>query len=657
VLSHGLWQRRFGGDASIIGRAVTLNRETYEVIGVMPESFDFPSRFDEFWVPLRDDPDRDRDLHFLQSIGRLAEGATLATARREMTLIFDRMRLEYPEVFATNQPNLETRRDFIASGSRRMLLMLSGAVAVLLLVACANLANLMLIKATTRARELGVRSALGAGHGRLLRQLLAESSLLALFGAAAGVAIAFGATRLVLLLGPETLPRRNAIGVDARALAFTLVAALVSVVLFALVPALRASRADVHSVLREGGRSTPSGRTGRLQRGLVVAQVALALALLTCAGLLVNSFVRLASRPPGFDAGSVLSVRVAPSGDRYSDTEPRVLFFDQVLERVRALPNVQRAGGTWSLPFAGGHASGKIVVEGIPVRLGEEPQVGMYPVHGEFFQTMRVPLLSGRWLGAEDVTDGPAVALISQGMAQRFWPGQDAVGKRFKTGGVDEVDQEPFVTVVGVVGDVKRESLETEDAAVEMYAPFTQSGWVREMYVVLRTNGDPLRLVEPIKAAVRAVDPETPVTNIATMEQRLSQSVSQPRFRAFLLGCFATLAGLLALVGIYGVLSFAVAQRTHEIGVRMALGAARSEVIRDVMGQGARLAAIGIVIGVATAAASSALLTDMLFEVDGLDAPTYLAVIAVLLAGATLACLIPAYRASRVDPMSALRKE
>ncbi|MGH7554120.1 MAG: ADOP family duplicated permease, partial [Longimicrobiales bacterium] len=516
VLSHGLWQRRYGGEASVISRDVTLDGETYEVIGVMPEAFDFPSRFDEFWVPLRDDPDRDRDLNYLQSIGRLAEGATLATAREEMTLIFDRMRREYPEVFRTNQPNLETRREFIASDSRRMLLVLSGAVAVLLLVACANLANLMLIKATTRSRELGLRSALGAGHGRLLRQLLAEGSLLALLGAAAGVAVAFGATRLVLLLGPETLPRRNAIGLDARALVFTLMAALVSVVLFALVPALRASRADLHSVLREGGRSTATGRTGRLQRALVVAQVALALALLTCAGLLVNSFVRLASRPPGFDSGNVLSLRLAPSGDRYGDTEPRVLFFDQVLERVRALPNVHSAGGTWALPFSGGHASGKIVVEGIPARLGEEPQIGMYPVHGEFFQTMRVPLLSGRWLGAEDGTNTAPVALISEGMARRFWPEQEAVGKRFKTGGVDEVDAEPFVTVVGVVGDMKRESLENVDATVEMYAPFTQSGWASEMYVVLRTDGDPLRLVEPIKAAVRMVDPETPVTGIST---------------------------------------------------------------------------------------------------------------------------------------------
>ncbi len=658
VLSHGLWQRRYGANPSIIGNTVTVDGARFDVIGVMPPEFDFPSRGDEFWIPLREDSAWNRDLHFLQSIGRLREGGTLQSARQELTLLFDRMRREYPEALRDNQPHLETRREFISSGSRRMLLILSLAVGIMLLVACANLANLMLMKATTRGREIAVRAALGARRGRLLRQLLAEGGLLGGFGAAAGVAVAFGMTKLVLWLGPENLPRRDAISVDARALAFTLAAALVSVVLFALVPALRGSRADLHTALRETGRSTLSARTGRLQRMLVVVQVALALVLLTGAGLLINSFRRLAGQPPGFDPTNVLSVRVAPSGPRYDDPEPRLLFFDQVVERVQALPNVRSAGGTWALPFAAGHASGKIVVEGIPTRIGEEPQVGMYPIHGEFFQTLRVRLLAGRWLSAADGPSSAPVTLVSEGMAQRFWPGQDPIGKRIKLGGLDEFDEEPWVSVVGVVGNMKRVSLEDDaTAAVEIYEPLAQVRWARELFVVLRPVGDPVNLVEAVKAQVRAVDPTVPVTHTATMEDRISQSVAQPRFRAFLVACFASLASLLALVGIYGVLAFAVTQRTHEIGVRMTLGADRKEVIRDVMWQGGRLALAGMILGLTGAAASSQLLTGMLFEVEGLDARTYGAVLGVLALGATLACWIPALRASRVDPMMALRDE
>jgi predicted permease len=654
VLSHALWQRSFGANRSVLGSTLAIDGEPHTIVGVMPAGFDFPSRFDELWLPLRDDPELERDLNFLQGVGRLAAGATVVSARAELTVIFDRMRAEYPDAFADHQPSLATRREQVSGDARPMLLLLSGAVAVLLLVTCANLANLMLIRATTRGRELAVRSALGAGRSRLLRQLLAEGGVLALCGGAAGVLIAFGATRVVLLLAPESLPRRDAIGVDTRALWFTLAVSLTSALLFALVPAWRASRAQLQTALRDSSRATASLRIGRLQHGLVVLQVALALVLLTSAGLLVNSFARLAARSPGFDARGVLTFRLAPPATTYPDVASREAFFADVLARVRALPNVLSVGGAWALPFGEGYASGKIVIEGMSVRAGDEPQAGMYAVRGDYFETLRIPLLSGRHLGPQDHADAPPVVVITKAMADRFWPGQEAVGKRFKTGDVDEIAEEEWTTVVGVVGNARRAALDGEDP-VEMYFPYPQAQWARLTFLTIRTDGEPLDLLAHARAQVRAVDPQVPLTSVRSMEERVSSSIAHPRFRTFLLVSFAALAGALALVGIYGVMAFTVAQRAHEIGVRMALGAARRAVLSDVLTRGLRLVAIGLLLGLALAAAASRLLTGMLFEVRPLDPSTYAATALLLAAAALAACWAPAHRASRVDPMVTLR--
>lgn len=658
VLSDGLWRRRFGGAESAIGSTFTIGGEAHVVIGVMPAEFDFPSRTDEFWIPLPHMPQMDdRDTHFLQAVARLRPGVTVEAAQSEMQLIFDRMRGEYPDVFRDNQPNVESRREFVSGGSRRMLIVLFGAVTLLLSAACANLANLVLMRGASRARELAVRAALGAGRRRLVRQLVTESGLLAALGAVVGLVIAGAGTRLVVLFGPETLPRRNAIDMDERALVFTLVAAVTSVLLFGLLPALRVSRADQQSVLRDGGRTTSERRSGRVQRLLVVAQVAAAVVLLTGAGLLLNSFVRLTSTSPGFEAQNVLTARVAPPRTRYAEPAQLQAYFDAVLERARRLPGVQRAGGAWAVPFAdGGFASGKIVIEGQDTRLGEEPNVGMYPVAGDYFEAMRVPLRAGRSFGVEDRLDTPPVAIVNEAMARRHWPGEEALGKRFKTGGVDEVAEEEWVTVVGVVANTRRFSLEEEES-VEAYFPLAQSLWAREMYLVIRAESDVLRVVDALRAELRAVDAEIPLSSVATLSQRVSSSVSQPRFRALLVASFASLACVLALLGIYGVMAFAVATRRHEIGVRMALGARRRQVLAQVLRQGGAILGIGVVLGLVAALATSRSLTSMLYTISPLDAPTYAAVAAFLMLAGLVACYVPARRASNVDPMVTLRED
>lgn len=656
VLSHGLWRRAYGGDPAAVGREMVLDGVAHAIVGVMPESFDFPSRRDEAWVTLRGiDALADRDTHFLQAVGRLRPGVSLAAAQREMEAVWDRLRVQYPAVFGENRPNLESRRELVSGGTRPILVMLFGAVSLLFAAACANLANLMLMRGSARVRELAVRAALGAGRRRLLRQLLTESAVLALLGAAAGLAVALAGTRLVLLLGPESLPRRDAIAVDARALAFTLAVAALSMLLFGLVPALRASRVDLQPALREGTRAGAGRRSARLQRSLVVAQVAVAMVLLTGAGLLVHSFVRLSSRSPGFDPGDLLTARVAP-GRSYAEFARVRALHEGMLERAAAIPGVRAVGAVWALPFTEDFASGRIVVEGVATSAGQEPQVGMYPVLGDYFGALRVPLLRGRLHGPQDREDAPPVTVINQAMADRFWPGQDPIGKRFKRGDLSEFDEEPWVTVIGVVGDVHRFGLDETVPAAEMYAPHAQSPWARDMWFVLRTEGDPLGVVDALRAELSALDPGLPLTSVRTMTDRISESVAEPRFRALLVACFATLAAILALVGIYGVLGFAVAERRYEIGVRMALGAERGRVLREVLTQGATLVVAGIAIGLAGAWYGSRWIAAMLFGITPLHAPTWTAVALTLLAAGLFACWLPARRASRVEPITALRQ-
>jgi len=654
VLSAALWQRDFGGDPGIVGRTITLSGRPFVVMGVMPAWFDFPSRQDEYWVMLaQTDALRDRDTHFLQVVARLSPGATVAGAQSEVQSLFDRMRIEYPEVFGSRQPNLETRRDVVSGAIRPTLVMLAFTVGLLLLVACANLANLVLIRATGRGHELAVRSAMGAERRHLVRQLMTESGLLAVAGGALGILLALAGTRGFLAWAPDTLPRRSAVDVDGRALAFTIGLSVLSAILFGVLPSLRSAREDGSGALREAVRGGRGLRAGRLQRALVVVQVGLAFVLLTGAGLLVNSFSRLTREPAGLDPEGVISFRLAPGTSTYPEYAQRRALFDAVLDRVRVLPGVTGTGAAWALPFAAGYASGRIVPEGATVTEGEEPTLGLYPIIGDYFETLRIPLQRGRFFTAADDAGAPTV-VINRAAADRFWPGQDPIGKRFKRGSVDEITEEPWVTVVGVVASTSRAGL---GEAIDPESYWPQAQWASEMYIVARTSGDPLSLIDPIRAIVGEADATLPITDVRTMPVRISLSVAQPKFRTFVVSGFAILGTVLALVGIYGVMGFAVAQRTREIGIRMALGAHRSAVLRDVLAEGARLIVTGLMIGAGGGIAASRVASGLLFQITPLDAPTWIAVALLLSAGAILACLVPAGRASRVAPLVALRNE
>jgi putative ABC transport system permease protein len=657
VLSSALWQRDFGGDPGILGRTITLSGQPYVVSGVMPPWFDFPSRQDEYWIPLPQRPGmQDRDTHFLQVVARLSPGAALASARSEMQSLFDRMRVEYPQVFGTRQPTLETRREVVSGAIRPTLLMLVFTVGLLLLVACANLANLVLMRATGRSHELAVRSAMGAQRRHLMRQLLTESAMLAMVGGALGAVVALVSTRMFLTWAPDSIPRRTAIHMDARALAFTAAISLLSAMVFGVLPSLRSVRTDGSGALRDTGRGGPGRRVVRLQRALVVTQVGLAFMLLTGAGLLVNSLGRLMSKPAGLDPQGVISFRIAPTDATYPSYARKRALFDAVLDQVRALPGVTSTGASWALPFAAGYASGRIVPEGATVVQGEEPTIGLYPILGDYFETLRIPLQRGRTFTPADNADAPTVVIINQAAADRFWPGEDPVGKRFKRGSVDEIADAPWVTVVGVVGSTSRSGL-GEPIDPESYWPHAQAQWASEMYIVARTSGDPLSLADPVRAIVHRTDAALPVTDVRTMPARILMSVAQPRFRTFLASVFAILGGILAVVGIYGVLGYAVAQRTREIGVRMALGARRSTVLRGVLLEGTRLIAAGLLIGGAGAFVAGRIASGLLFEISPLDPATWTAVAVLLSVGAILACLVPAGRASRVAPQVALRDD
>ena len=657
VLSHRFATRLSGGSGSMVGKQIAIDRVPHTVVGVMPADFAFPNATPEFWTPIEasgNDELEDRGTNFLTVIGRLRPGVQVAAAEAELDAIRKRLIAEYP---ADNVEGsgivLEPRQQFVTGDVRPVLFMLLGAVGFVLAIACANLANLILARGSARRRELAVRMALGASRPRLIRQLLTESLLLAALGALLGVAIAYTCTKLLIQLGPSALPRKWEIGIDPATLAFTTLIALVSGIASGLFPALRFSRPDLQDDLKGGAQGAARVAGHRVQRGLVVVQVALALILLVGAGLLSNSLMRLITVDPGFDPRNVLAVRVVPPSDRYTEVGEINTLYEQILERVAAIPGAQRVGATWSPPFSGRFGSTSITIEGQPVRAEDRPEIAMIPVRGDYFETMKLRLIEGRAVSDEDRAGQPFVVVINEGMAKRFWPGQSAVGKRFRRGMPGE--NTPWHTVVGVVGDVK-ESLEGVPG-LQGYWSHTQMSWARDMEIVVRTQGDPLALVNAVRAQIRAVDPEIPVVSTSTAQQLISESVAEPRFRTLVVLSFAGAACLLALVGIYGVMAFVVAERTREIGVRMALGAKQGGVLRFVLGQGMRLTLAGIIIGVVGALAATRVIRSMLFGIGATDPLTYLVVVLALAAVAMLACFIPARRASRVDPLVALRTE
>jgi putative ABC transport system permease protein len=657
ILSHRLATLLSAGKGSMVGKSVSIDRVPHTVVGVMPERFGFPNQRPEYWlplVPMGGENITDRNTNFLTVMGRLKRGVALGAARAEVEGIRTRLEREFPTDNADGTGVfLEARQQFVTGDVKPVLLVLFGAVGFVLAIACANLANLMLARGSGRRRELAVRMAIGASRARLIRQLLTESTLLALLGGMLGVAIAVLGTKLLVQFGPASLPRKAEIAVDGTTLAFTAVIALVSGLAAGLFPAFRFSRPDLQGDLKGSAQGTARITSHRVQRSLVVAQMALALVLLVGAGLLTNSLVRLMTVDPGFESKNLLTVRLALPADRYTEDGASTAFYDRVLERVRGLPGATSVAAAWSIPFSDYLASTGITIEGRDTPREERPLITMLPFRGDYFATMQMRLIEGRAVGDADRPDGPNVVVINEGMAKRFWPGESAIGKRFRRGDADDDPQ--WITVAGVVADVK-EALDTVPG-LQGYWPYARMAWARDMAIVVRTSGDPMLLATAVRSVVRSLDPEIPIVKMQTMQQLMSESVSDSRFRTMVVLSFSGVACLLALVGIYGVMAFLVAERTHEIGVRMALGAEQAGVLRHVLGQGLRLTTIGIAIGLVGAFAATRAIEAMLFGVEATDPVTYGLVVIALVTVAMLACWIPARRASRVDPLVALRGE
>ncbi len=663
ILSHALWQRRFSGDPGIVGKAITLSGQPFTVVGVMPPGVqhvggDYRSmphgESVDLWGPLELKPQAGRGAHFCNAIGRMKPGVTLAQAEASFNLIADRLAQQYPRTNQGWRIAMQPLHEEIVGRVQTTLLVLFGAVFFVLLIVCVNVANLLLARATVREREVAVRAALGAGRWRIVRQLLTESVLLAVLGGAAGILLAKWLIAALGVLGREQLPRLQAVSLDGRILLFTLALTLLTGVLFGLAPALQAGQLNLNEVLKEGGRSGgTSRRQRRLRDALVISEVALALVLLVGAGLLMRSFWKLQQTNPGFNPERVLTASLTLPGARYGDVSKVAAFQQQLLERLTALPGVQAIGLTSDLPWTGYDENAGFTIEGKTFPPNQEPSARYHYASTDYFRTIGVPLIAGRFFSAEDHPGTPNVVLINRSMAERYWPGESAVGKRFTF--ASQPQEKDWNTVAGVVGDVK-DFPYSPAAEPAFYWPMTQEP-TREMILAVRANADPSQLVEAVRGEVRAIDKDLPLAEVKTLETIAATAVAGQRFTLWLVGLFALTALLLSAIGIYSVLSYLVAQRTHEIGVRMALGAKRRDVLRLLIGQGMSLAFLGVTLGLVASFGLTRLLKNLLFNVSATDPLTFAAIVLLLTTVALLACFIPAWRATKVDPLVALRYE
>jgi putative ABC transport system permease protein len=666
VLSYDAWRRIFGGASDIVGRSISLNGESYEVVGVMPSGFrDFFNRNAEVWAPLVFQPDQmtddNRTTEFLNLTARMRPGVPVAQAAGEMRTVAERLKRDYPDNYPDDWSLMVTPLSIQATGNvRPALLVLLGAVGFVLLIACANVANLLLARAATRSKEIAVRTALGATRERLLQQLLTESVLVSLAGGVVGLLLAYAGVRALVAADIRNIPRADEIGIDGTVMLFTLGVSILAGVLFGLAPAVHTATPDLHGALKEGGRGSTADRGSHaLRRSLVVTEVALALTLLTGAGLLLKSFARLQQVDPGFDPANLLTFNLALPQLRYPSDTAQIAFFDQVIPAIARVPGVVAAGGTSVMPFGGSWSTGSFDIEGYqPPENQPGPWGDIRIVSPSFFETLRIPLLRGRYLTDEDREGGRLVAAVDQEFVRRYWPNENPLGKRFTFGppdGVTDTTQNEWIEVVGVVGHAAHEGLDA-DPRLQLYLSYRQSA-LPFMQVAVRTRGNPERYVNLVRDAVRSVDPDQPISNLAQMEELLSRSVGQRRLSMMLLSLFSGIALVLASVGIYGVMSYSVTQRSRELGVRIALGADRTDVLRLVLKQGMSLAVLGIGIGLAAALALTRLIESQLYGVTATDPATFALVAGVLAATALLANLIPAIRATRLDPAVVLREE
>ena len=657
VITHSLWQRRFGGDPNILNKTITTNSVVRTIIGVMPERFNFPKGA-EVYAPLAMTPElmKSRQNHSYYVIGRLKPGVSIESSQADINNITARLEQQYPE---TNTGWRATVFPIVADTVRTYdtaLWVMMGAVGFVLLIACANVANLMLARASGRQKEIALRTALGASRWRIVRQLLTESVIVALAGGALGILIGFGGIDALRAANPadaaKYAPGWYQLGINLPVLLFTVALSLVSGIVFGLAPALQASKPNLNSSLKEGGRQT-SGGSHRLRSSLVVVEVALSLMLLVGAGLLARSFLSLLQTNPGFNSENVITMNLVLPSAKYKEQPQRAAFYTDLVQRVKAYPGVESAAVVNYLPLGGSNSSDAYIVEGVPEATSGDEFIGRYRVSTpDYFSTMNIGLVKGRTFTDQDNAGAPRVAIVNETMAQKHWPNQDVIGKRIRFYG--PLERNPWMEIVGVVKDVRHEL--NLEVTPEYYLPHAQDPW-SAMVLVARTSVDPASLAAGIRQQVWAIDKDQPVFDVKTMEEVKSLSVALYSFSSVMLAIFAGIALLLASVGIYGVMAFAVTQRTQEIGIRMALGARAFDVLKLVVKHGMGLAVLGIVIGLAGSWALTRFMENLLVGVEATDLLTFSVVSAFLLLAAFIACYLPARRATKVDPLEALRYE
>jgi predicted permease len=662
ILSHGLWRRRFNSDPKIVGQSLTLLGRPFTVVGVLPPGVqhvggDYRSTSHgenvDAWWPVELKPQSVRFAHYLNAIGRLKPGVTAEQAGADLNTLAGQLAVQFPNSNQGWSIAVRPLHEEIVGRSRTMLWVLLGVVVFVLLIACVNIANLLLARATAREREIALRAALGAKPGRIIRQMLTESMLLALVGGVLGVLLAQWAIETLRVLGPEQLPRLQAVSINGRLLLFTFGLTLITGLLFGLAPALQARGIQLNELIKEGGKSGGGARQRRLRDALVVAEVALALVLLVGAGLLMRSFLKLQHANPGFNPDRVLTAALSLPRARYNDADKAIAFHDRLLEKISALPGVQSTGFTSDLPWTGYDENAGFTVEGKTFPPNDGPTGRYHFASADYFRTIGTPLIAGRFFNSTDRKDGPRVILINQSFADRYWPGESAVGKRITFS--SRPAEKDWRTVVGVVGDVKDSPIST-NAAPAFYMPMSQ-GFDPQMILTIRSNADPLALVETVRNEIRAIDPQLPLADVRMLDSIASTAVGGQRFTLWLVGLFALTAVVLASIGVYSVLSFLVAQRTHEIGVRMALGAGLRSVLFLTLRQGMKPVLLGVALGVAACFGLTRLMKGLLFEISATDPLTFTVIAISLIAVALVACYLPARRATNVDPMVALRYE